>query len=297
MLFSKTAKEIRAGLWAISPYNAFASLQLAHKILAGETGSEKTYKIDAAVRYFLDENGAPYQAQNVDETPPNSIGVVEIIGDMIKYGNYYCYGADELVAFAQMFDDNPNIIGQIWKMDTGGGSISSVAPFRDFLKNKKKPVVARCDMCASAGLFVASGTDHIQAENDISSMFGSVGVMATLRSYEKYFEAMGVKEHVIMADQSGHKNKEFTEALKGNYELMKTHLLNPAAITFQNYMRADRGKKLNEDVEGLLEGGIFYAGKAIEYGLADSMGTMQDAIEKVKELAAVSDFMNNKSIY
>ena len=57
MLFSRTAKEIRSGLWAISPFSAMASLQLAHKILAGETQGEASTKLDAAVRYVINEDG------------------------------------------------------------------------------------------------------------------------------------------------------------------------------------------------------------------------------------------------
>ncbi|WP_416440464.1 S49 family peptidase [Leeuwenhoekiella sp. A16] len=293
MLFSRTAKEIRSGLWALSPFSAMASLQLAHKILAGETQNEKPNKIDAAVRYLIDESGTPFLPRTAEEIPPDSIGVIEIVGEMIKYGNPFCYGADEYVRFAQQFEDDPNIIGQIWIMDTPGGGLGSVGPFRDFARNKKKPVLARVDMCASAGLWIASPTDHIQVQNDISSMMGSLGVMATLRSYEKYYEDLGIKDHVINADPSSYKNKEFKEALKGNYELIRKYLLNPAAEKFQQHVQADRRGKINTGVEGILEGRMFYGEESIEYGFADSMGTMTDAIEKVKELAAVSAFMNN----
>jgi len=291
MLFSKTAKEIRTGLWAVSPYSAMASLQLAHKILAGETKNEVPNKLEATVRFLLDENGIPFLPRTQEEIPPGSIGVIDIVGELLKYGNMYCYGADEYVSFAQSFDDDPNVIGQIWIVDTPGGALGSVGPFRDFHKTKTKPVLARVDMCASAGLWISAPADHIQVQNDISSMMGSLGVMATLTSYEKYLEEAGIKEHVINADPSSYKNKEVYNALQGDYKLLKKYLLNPAAIKFQEHVKADRLGKINTSVEGILEGRMFYGEESIEYGFADSMGTMADAIEKVKELAAVSAFM------
>lgn len=294
MLFSRTAKEIRSGLWAISPFSAMASLQLAHKILAGETQDEASTKLDAAVRYVINEDGYPIETKGLEQTPKNSIGVIEIVGEMIKYGNPYCYGADEYVAMARAFEEDPNIIGHLWIVDTPGGALGAVGPFRDFHAYRKKPLVSRVDMCASAGLWTVSPSDHIQVQNDISSMMGSLGVMATLRSYEKYLEEAGIVDHVINADPSSFKNKEFKEALQGDYKLIRKYLLNPAAEKFQQHVKADRGDKLNTSIEGILEGRLFYGEESVEYGFADSIGTMEAAIEKVKELAAVSDFMNNK---
>lgn len=292
MLFSRTAKEIRGGLWAVNPFTGIASLQLAKQILAGETRKESSHKAEARIHYLVDSSG---KTQNTDlsEIPPDSIAVVEIIGNMIRYGNYFCYGADELVSIARMYDEHPNIIGQIWIIDSGGGSVSAVGPYIDFLKEKQKPVLAYCDLCASAAYWIASNTDYVMAQNDISSMFGSIGVMATLFNYEKYYEALGIKEHVIYADPSGDKNKEFTNAIKGDYKLIKKLLLNPLAIRFQDMVKSNRKGKLDPAVDGLLTGSMFFAKSSISNGLADGIGTMREAIIKVKELAAVQSFMIN----
>ncbi|WP_074406637.1 S49 family peptidase [Aquimarina megaterium] len=292
MLFSKTASEIRRGLWAIDPITGLYNLKLANDILSGNIKS-KEQKIQSAIREVVNEDGIPLANNGQEQIPAGSIGIVSITGNMIKYGNYYCWGADELVSFARSFDNNPNIIGQIWKIDSGGGSVGAVAPYLDFLENKKKPVVALCDFCASAAKWVASGTDHTKAENNISAAFGSIGVMANFMSYLKYFKDLGIEEHTVYADQSPDKNKDFEEALKGNYKLLKELTLNPLAKKFQDTIKKNRLGKLNESIEGILTGRMFYAEDALEYGLIDSIGNFDAAIEKVKELASVQDFMNN----
>ncbi|WP_109852806.1 S49 family peptidase [Aquimarina sp. AU58] len=292
MLFSKTASEIRRGLWAIDPITGLYNLKLANDILSGNVKS-KEQKIQSAIREVVNEDGIPLANNGQEQIPAGSIGIVSITGNMIKYGNYYCWGADELVSFARSFDNNPNITGQIWKIDSGGGSVGAVAPYLDFLKNKKKPVVALCDFCASAAKWVASGTDYIMAENDISSAFGSIGVMASFMSYIKYFEDLGIKEHTVYADQSSDKNRDFEEALQSNYKLLRELTLNPLAKKFQDTIKKNRAGKLNESIEGILTGRMFYSEPAIEYGLADSIGNLDAAIEKVKELASVQSFMNS----
>lgn len=292
MLFSKTASEIRRGLWAIDPITGLYNLKLANDILSG-TVTSKEQKIEAAIREVVNEDGMTITGNGPQEIPAGSIGIVSIVGNMIKYGNMFCWGADELVSFARAFDNNPNIIGQIWLIDSGGGSVSSVAPYLDFLANKEKPVVALCDMCASAAIWVGSGTDYIMAENKISAAFGSIGVMASFFSYQEYYKGMGLTEHNVFADQSTEKNKDFMEALEGKYKTLKKLTLNPLAKEFQKNIKGNRGSKLDESVEGILSGRMFYAEDAVEHGLADGIGNRANAIEKVKELADVQSFMNS----
>ncbi|WP_378186881.1 S49 family peptidase [Aquimarina sp. W85] len=291
MLFSKTASEIRRGLWAIDPLTGFYNLQLANDILSGNIKS-KEVKIQSAIREVVNNDGLPVTGSNPQEIPEGSIGIVSITGNMIKYGNRYCWGADELVAFAKYFDAHPNIIGMIFLIDSGGGAVSAVAPYLDFLKNKKKPVVALCDFCASAALWIGVGCDYVMAENDISSAFGSIGVLASFLDYKKAYEMAGIVEHNVYADQSPDKSKDIRDALEGNYELLKELTLNPLAIKFQDNVKALRGKKLDLSVDRLLTGGMFYAEDAVDIGLTDEIGNRDAAIQKVKELAAMQAFMN-----
>ncbi len=291
MSFSKTASEIRRGIWAIEHQTAVGYLPLVANILSGKKIQDTDFKKQEATRYVVDEDGNRVGKDSLSGGyPEGSVGVVEIVGPMIKYGNYYCWGADELVHMAKTFDEDPNIIGQIWKIDTGGGAVSAVAPYLDFLENKKKPVVGLADLCASAGIWVASATDVLIAENEINAAFGSIGVMSTFYTYEKYMKDLGIKEHVVYADQSSEKNKDYEEARKGNYKLLKERTLNPLAEKFQNDIKSYREGKIKENVHGILNGRMFYAREALNHGLIDSIGNMQDAIKTIRLQAAAREY-------
>lgn len=231
-----------------------------------------------------------YRVPNGEEIPEGSVGIVSIMGPMLKYGDICSYGSDELVAFAKAFDDEPNIIGQIWRMDSGGGSVSAIAPYLDFLKSAKKPVVTLSEMSASANYYIASATDYIFAENNISAMFGSIGVMVEFADFRKYYEEKGIKVHTIYADESTHKNLAFQKALEGDYKAIKDEMLNPLAVKFQQHVRAQR--KGLKDVEGVLNGKMFYAEEAKSIGLIDDIGNLEAAIDKVKFLASARSFIS-----
>lgn len=279
-------------MWAISPAAYHEYLPLFANILANSATEARDSEKDlsAAIQYTITEEGE--KIGRSQQTPPGSIGVVSIIGPMFKYGNWWFWGADELVAMLEAFDANPNIIGTILKIDTGGGSVKAVAPFMDFFKRKTKPVVSLADTSASAGLWVQSGTDYSFAENNITAQFGSVGVMAHLMSYKEWYKSLGIEEHIINSTYSEDKNKSFELALKGKYEAIREEHLDPLAIKFQNDLKTNL-PKLDLNVPGIITGKMFYAEAALEHGLIDAIGNEQQAIKKVKELAAVQSFINN----
>ncbi|WP_052503496.1 S49 family peptidase [Lacinutrix sp. Hel_I_90] len=292
MTHSHTSSEIQKGLWLVSPHMASRYLHNASKIVEGNTTLINGKELEAnSIREVIDPSGRVVNTRE-EETPAGSIGIVRCIGSMYKYGGWFNWGSDELVAMMQDFENNPNIIGQIHHDDSGGGTVSSVGPYKDFHQNRKKPVVSLLDTSASANYWKNAQSDFLMAENDISAMFGSIGVMLSFYDYTKMLTEMGIVEHIIEADESEDKNKAFKLALEGKYELIKKELLSPLAIKFQDHVKAARpGLKLN--TPGILSGKMFYAEEAQEIGLIDGIGNMDAAIEKVKFLASARSFISS----
>lgn len=290
MNISEVTVEIQKGLWMVVPAMVDKYLKASHQLLSEKPTMMNAKEVQLGrVREIVDPDGN-FVRVDQDEIPMDSVGIVRCIGPMYKYGSWYTWGTDELVAMSRMFDDHPNIIGQIWQDDSGGGTIGAVAPYLEFQRNKKKPIVSLVDTCGSASYYKNCGSDHVMAENDISAMMGSIGVMLQFYSYEKLMKDMGIKEHLVYADQSDDKNKAFELALQGKYELIKQEYLNPAAIRFQDHVK-DMRPKLDQSVPGILNGKMFYAEEALSYGMIDSIGSMEAAIDRVKFLAGARSFI------
>lgn len=289
MVFSKTASDILRNPWFMEPKIALSYVEIINNILTKNRSDFDERIAAVAIRQRIASDGTIVSKE--EDTPEGSIGIVSIMGPMIKYGDWCSWGADELVGFAKEFEADENIIGQIWLMDSGGGSVSAIAPYLDFIKTKTKPVVSLADMSASANYYVASSTDYIMAENNISSMFGSIGVMLEFADYKQYYEEKGIKLHSVYADQSTHKNLAFQKALEGDYEPIRTELLNPLAVKFQEHIKSQR-KHLDTNVEGILNGKMFFAEDALKYGLIDGIGNLEAAIEKVRFLASARSFIS-----
>lgn len=219
----------------------------------------------------------------------NKVAIIPLHGTMIKYGTMCAYGADEIAEAIDEAAADRKVMGIVLDIDSGGGAVDAVAPLVDAIRRTKamgKPVVACCDLCASAAYWTACECNEIMAANSISSEFGSIGVMMQFPDYAKYYEKEGIKVHTIYSNLSTYKNAPFEAAKKGEYESIKAEELDPLARKFQANVRAKRAGKLDENVEGILSGKVFYAEEALKNGLIDSIGTLDRAVNRVREIAA-----------
>lgn len=279
-------QDLSKGLWAMSFDGLNFWAPVAHKIMTGEKFNLEDKQPSAILNVF-DDRGRPVNP-NEDgafDAPEGSVAVVDIMGALIKYGDWCTYGALEIVAALDAADANPNIIGTVAYFDGPGGSVSAIAPFVDFGKRKKKPVVGLYDQCCSAHLYAMySFCDHVMAENDISAMIGSCGIVMSFVENRIYLKNLGYTFHEIYPEESKDKNKAFLLAMEGKYELIKEEMLSPLAIKFQDVVKASR-PKLNLKEPGVITGKVFFTDHAIDIGLTDSKGSKSDAIDRVRMMS------------
>jgi protease-4 len=282
MKINPLLNELARGLW----YMSFEGLQtwgpVAHKIMNGETFTLNGGNVDAEPRSlisYMSDSGSRIVPDQEGAVPPGTIAVVDMIGAIIKYGDWCTYGADEIVGVLKANDANPNIVAQILNIDGPGGAVSAVAPFVEFGLTKTKPVIGLVDLCCSAHLYAAvTCTDHIMASNDISATIGSIGVVLSWVENKKYLtDTFGYNFHEVYPVESADKNKAFSLAMEGKYDMIKTEMLSPMAIKFQDTVKAHR-PNLKANEPGVLTGKTFSADKALGLGLIDSIGSMKQAI-------------------
>lgn len=239
-------------------------------------------EIDAVVPYMQTSTG------DFNKAPEGSVAVISLKGDMMKEGTMCSYGTEEIASVMREAASSKKIIGIRLDIDSGGGAVDAIAPMLDaisFCQEQGKPVVASCDLCASAAYYVACHCNEIVASNDISAEFGSIGVMMQFPDYAKYYEQKGIKIHTIYSDLSSYKNAPFEAALKGDYKSIKEEMLNPLARQFQEAVKHNR-KDLDEKTDGILSGRMFFAADALKAGLIDLVGTVDTATGEVRRLHA-----------
>jgi protease IV len=275
--------QIIRGKWLLDPQTALSYFPLIDSLLQGkvvELDGEPEYKIQA-----ISPRGESFSVY--DDAPEGSIAIVSLRGTMVKEDSWCDVGTETIAANITEAFQHKNISALILKTNSGGGAVDAVPPMLDAIKSSTKPIVSFVDdMAASAAYYVASHTNSIIASNDISAMIGSIGVMIQFADYQEYYKSKGIKVHTVYAPESTAKNQAFEEALKGNYELIQKELLSPLAQKFQAAIRESRKGKLDETVEGVMAGKMFFADDALKAGLIDSIGNFDTALALANQLAA-----------
>ncbi len=288
--------------WAIEPRYAGSLAVFVSSLLngmelepAGErpslsiitpAGEAMEYQLPSAEEILPDYNKAPQ----------GSIAIIPLKGSMTKEDTMCAYGSVSIAKFIRHAADHRNISGIILDIDSGGGAVNAIAPLIDAIEHAKsrKPVVAYADTAASAAYYTAVYCDQIILANDISAQVGSVGIMVSFVDLRPMWEKEGVRFHTIYAPESPHKNQAFELALKGKYDLIKSEILSPLAQKFQEAVKTQR-PNLDLKVEGIISGKMFYAQDALNHGMVDGIGTLEQAIDICTKLAERHNINNHSS--
>lgn len=221
------------------------------------------------------------------------IAVISITGMMTKYARinwdwesleWIVPGVDDVAALLEYAMQSGEIDGVVLVINTPGGTTQSLIRIEEVLKQRTKPVVALVDgMCASAGMYMACLCDQIYALNKMCSV-GSIGVMVQLIDETQMLKKNGIKVIEIYPPESADKNKAYRDAIDGKTQTMIEEVLTPLAVNFQNIVREHRA--LDESVEGVLSGKMFYADDAVKAGLIDQVGTFEAAVHYIRNITA-----------
>ena len=164
--------------------------------------------------------------------------------------------------------------------NSGGGDPLAGQLLDNAIIDSTIPVVGYGHLVASAFVRGLAHADHIMLSGK-SAMMGSVGSMTIVNKKAAEFQRDNYED--IYSKVSPDKNVEWREYLKGNKGPF-IQSTTEGAIIFQNHIKEARN--LNPAMEKeTLSGGMFRGESAIERGLADSMGTLNDAIKLASNLA------------
>lgn len=287
MKFNPIISEIIRGQWLFDTTNIEGYYTLVDNLLQGKKFEfNSNYNQEVKGIQIFDRTGKFIRstAENPAEIPQGAIAQVEMIGEIVKYGDWCVAGADEIVAELYQAQSLKNVDATIFKIDGPGGSVKAIGPFKEFAKNKTKPVIGLVDDALSLHYWAACEVcDYIIADNDVSARFGSVGVVSCFRDNQEAMKKLGFKDHEIYPQESEHKNLAFTLAREGKYDMIKAEHLSPLAQKFQAGVKANR-PNLKEEV-GVLTGKTFYADEALRLGMIDAIGGMDLALEMAQRFA------------
>lgn len=170
---------------------------------------------------------------------------------------------------------------------TVGGSDVLYHQIRDFAAEKSTPVVAQVlDVGASGGYYVALAADEIVVQP--TSVTGSIGVILFGLNLEGLLDKVGVKDQTIKAGD----NKDLgspLRALRPEERAILQGVLDSMHERFIDLVRERRPGITDENLAVATDGRIFTAQQALQLGLVDRIGYLDDAIAQARQRAGLSE--------
>jgi len=219
----------------------------------------------------------------------NRIGVVYASGDIVQG-----QGADGSMGSAKIakaikkarLDDNVKAI--VMRVNSPGGDAlaSDVIRREVALAKEAKPfIVSMGDVAASGGYWISTNADYIFAQP--TTITGSIGVFGIIPNFQGL---MTNKLGITFDEVSTNDNADFISVMKPMSDFQKEKI-NAQIINiyddFVNLVANTRGLK-PEFVDSIAKGRVWTGADAINIGLVDEIGGIEDAIAYAAQKAELS---------
>lgn len=196
-------------------------------------------------------------------------------------------GADTVVAHLRSAEDDGNVKAVVLRVDSPGGSaFASDEIWRavEQVQEAGKPVVVSMGgVAASGGYYVAAGSDAIFAEP--TTITGSIGVYGGKFSFGELFEKVGVDYEIYSRGRKASMYSTSREMDEIEIASME-RLIEDTYVQFKTVVSEGRGLSM-EEVEEVARGRVWTGADALEVGLVDELGGLQEAIVHAKGLSGM----------
>ncbi len=201
-------------------------------------------------------------------------------------------GADDVAQLIRSAHEDPSTRALVLRVNSPGGSIIASDMIRDELvmaKSKNLPVVVSMgDVAASGGVWVSTPADHIYAEP--TTITGSIGVAVAFPTLENVFDYVGINFDGVTT--SKYHGWNINQPVDETMDAIFARWAGSAYQRFISQVAADRGKE-EKYIRSIAGGRVWIATAALDRGLIDALGTMEDAVSEAARMAGVSDYRVN----
>ena len=241
--------------------------------------------------YFDTSQGVVERYHSLSESARAKVAILDVEG-VIGSGHYVKRQIDRIAA-------DENIVAIVLRVNSPGGTVTGSDYIYHHLQKLKDHtrlpiVVSMGSIAASGGYYVSmavgSEQDSIYAEPTTTT--GSIGVIIP------HYDLSGLMERFDIKDDSlvSHDRKtilSMTQAMPEEHRVILQGIVDESFDRFKQIVMSGRPGLKNDENQlldpatgtNLATGEVFTANKALQYGLIDKIGFIEDAIQRAIHLA------------
>lgn len=184
---------------------------------------------------------------------------------------------------------DPFIRGVILRINSPGGTVTAsdsiFEEIRRFKEKKNIPVVAfMMDTAASGGYYVALSADRIAAQP--TSITGSIGVIIQKFNAHELLAKIGIMNTPVKSGIHKDIGSPFRPPTNEEEKILQ-ETIDSLYQRFVGTVIKNRQSLTKEEVATLADGRIYTADQALDNGLIDQIGYLDDVIDEVKKMVGL----------
>jgi protease-4 len=229
--------------------------------------------------------------KNRGKLSKDKIAVIYAEGQIIYgEGNESFVGQGTMGASLKKAREDDKVKAIVLRINSPGGSaLASELIWREIeLTKKVKPVVVSMgDVAASGGYYIACNADKIFAE--ATTITGSIGVFGTLPNLKELADNMGINAEQVKTNKNA-VTYSFFEPLSEEQRAYIKEGINDIYELFTQRVADGRAGLTQDDVKAIAQGRVWTGTDALNNGLVDELGGLDDALKYAAKLAEIENY-------
>ena len=220
----------------------------------------------------------------------NKIAVIHVEGGIATGKSIYgVAGSDTIVKNIQKAIKDKSVKALVLRVNSPGGGVYASELITNALNEFKetgRPIVSSMgDIAASGGVWVTTLSDEIWAKKE--TLTGSIGVYGFIPTVEGIYEWAGVQVDGV----SSTKANEWDPRIAMPENVTKSIQAGVDDIYEKFVTKVSQNRKMPyEEVHAIAKGRIWSGEKAIQLGLVDKIGGLDDALNSASVMANIEDY-------
>jgi len=195
--------------------------------------------------------------------------------------------SEDIVRQLRKYGDDNSVPVVVLRINSPGGAVApSQEIYSQVLKVREEGtyiVVSISSLAASGGYYIACAGDSIVANP--GSLTGSIGVIFSFMTFEELMNKVGVQLEVVKSGELkdvGNYSREMTQREREMIQAAIDDTYNQFVMVVSENRNIDI-----DQVEEIADGSIFTGNQALELGLVDKLGGLEEAIALAGEMAGL----------
>jgi len=265
----------------------YGKLLLALLIIAGISifGLVSRYQ-----SYFSPPGGPQERFHSLSQEATEKIAIVDISGTIMEGDGFVKQQLDRI-------RDDKQVVALVLRIDSPGGTVTGsdylYHHIRQLAEERRLPVVVSMgSMCASGGYYIAMavGDQEEAIFAEPTTWTGSIGVVIPHYDISGMLANANIKDDSVVSHKyklMGSPTRQLTEEEEAEERKLLQELVNRSFARFKSIVQSGRPhlKQNAEDFETVTTGQIFTAEQAVDLGLVDKIGFVEEAIDRAAALA------------